>query len=69
MMTAKLKVSGMSCNHCVMHVTNALKDLDGVVDAAVSLADKSASVSYDETRVDTAKMAEAIKEAGYKVED
>ena len=63
-----LKVSGMSCNHCVMHVTNALKDLEGVADARVSLGDKTASVSYDETLVDTAKMAEAIKEAGYKVE-
>jgi copper chaperone len=63
-----LKVSGMSCNHCVMHVTNALKELDGVADARVSLNDKTASVSYDESKVDAAKMAEAIREAGYKVE-
>ena len=69
MKTVKIKVSGMSCNHCVMHVTGALKELDGVAEASVSLAEGSASVSYDETKVDTGKMADAIKEAGYKVED
>ena len=67
MKTITLNVTGMTCNHCVMHVANALKELDGVADAKVSLADKKAEVSFDETKVDKAKMAEAVKEAGYTV--
>jgi copper chaperone len=63
-----LNISGMTCSHCVMHVTNALKEIPGVVDAKVSLEKKTADVSYDETKVDKDDMAEAVKEAGYKVE-
>jgi copper ion binding protein len=63
-----LKISGMSCNHCVMHVTKALEGLDGVREAKVSLADKNAEVTFDESKADKAKMAEAVKEAGYSVE-
>ncbi len=63
-----LKVSGMSCSHCVMHVTQALTGLEGVESAKVDLAGKSAEVTFDETKVDREDMAEAVKEAGYKVE-
>ena len=68
MNTITLKVSGMTCKHCAMHVGNALKELDGVSDATVDLAAKTAAVSYDESKVDKAKMAAAVKEAGYTVE-
>ena len=63
-----LNVSGMTCKHCAMHVGNALKELDGVDDAVVDLAAKTAEVSFDDTRVDREKMAAAVTEAGYKVE-
>jgi copper ion binding protein len=64
-----IKISGMSCNHCVMRVTDALKGLDGVKDASVSLDDGGkAVVSYDEARLDKAKITEAISEAGYTPE-
>ncbi|MHB8174062.1 MAG: heavy-metal-associated domain-containing protein [Nitrospirota bacterium] len=68
MKTVKLSVSGMTCNHCAMHVENALKELSGVKTAKVDLKDKSAEVTYDEGAVDTKKMADAVAEAGYKVE-
>lgn len=64
-----LKISGMSCNHCVMRVANALKGLDGVMDASVSLEDGGrAEVSYDESRLGREKLVEAVAEAGYTVE-
>lgn len=63
-----LNISGMTCNHCVMHVTNALKELPGVADAKVSLEKKTAEVTFDESKLDKDDMAEAVKEAGYKVE-
>ncbi len=68
MKTVKLNVAGMTCNHCVMHVENALKELSGVKGAKVDLKSKSAEVTYDESAVDTKKMAQAVAEAGYKVE-
>ena len=68
MKTVKLSISGMTCNHCAMHVENALKELTGVKSAKVDLKGKSAEVAYDESAVDTKKMSEAVAEAGYKVE-
>jgi copper chaperone len=63
-----LKISGMSCNHCVMRVAKALKGLPGVTDAQVSLDEGGkADVSYDESKVGTAELADAVKDAGYTV--
>jgi len=63
-----LKISGMSCNHCVMRVTKALKGLPGVADAQVSLeGGGKADVSYDESKVGPGEFAEAVKDAGYTV--
>lgn len=64
-MTVTLKVEGMSCKHCVMHVTNALTELDGVNKAVVSLGSNSAIVDYDESKANVSKMADAVAEVGY----
>jgi len=61
--TIELDVTGMTCDHCVHAVTNALKDVPGVSDAVVSLADKKATVTAD--AVDIAKLIEAVEEEGY----
>lgn len=61
--TIELDVTGMTCDHCVRSVTNALKDVPGVADAIVSLEDKRATVTADE--VDVAKLIEAVEEEGY----
>jgi copper ion binding protein len=68
-MVATLKVQGMSCNHCVMHVTQALEGLDGVKEANVSLDKGVAVVEYDEGKVDLAAMKEAVEETGYEIVD
>ena len=49
--TVKMKVFGMTCDDCALTVTRVLKGKDGVLDAKVSLADKSAVVRIDEGRV------------------
>ena len=68
-MIKTLKVEGMSCNHCVMHVKKALEELDGVKEAKVSLEKGAAEVDYDESRVDVAAMKAAVDDAGYKIVD
>lgn len=62
----KIKIEGMSCQHCVMAVTKALSALDGIANVQVDL--KTGVAAYDETKpVDAKVVAEAIKKAGYDV--
>ena len=64
-MKTTLKISGMSCDHCVHHVTEALKGVPGVSAAKVSLKDDSAEVKHEETVTREALKA-AVVEAGYE---
>ncbi|MHB8370759.1 MAG: CopZ family metallochaperone [Leptospirales bacterium] len=43
-MTTVIKVTGMTCNHCVMAVTRAIEKVPGVTKVAVSLERAEASV-------------------------
>jgi len=61
-----INIKGMSCNHCVMAVTEALNEIDGVKDIKVTLAKGEAA--FDETMpVDMDTIREKIKKAGYEV--
>lgn len=65
-MLKKYTVEGMTCNHCVHHVSTALSEVEGVKDVKVSLAEKSALVnSEDSVQFETLKAA--VEEAGYKL--
>jgi len=64
-MKKTLSVEGMTCNHCVMHVTKALKGVSGVTSAIVDLATKSAVV--EGASLDEAGMKAAVADAGYEV--
>lgn len=61
-----IKVDGMMCNHCVMHVEKALKELSFIKDVKASLADKEVVITY-EGNYDEKAIKEAIKNAGYTV--
>ncbi len=65
-MIKKLSIEGMNCNHCVMHVTNALKEVNGVNAVEVSLANKLATVEVNES-VSNQDLINAVTEAGYEV--
>ena len=64
-MQTTLKVTGMTCGHCVAAVTKALENIPGVEKADVSLDDAQAIVSGE---ADTQAMVEAVKEEGYEAE-
>jgi copper chaperone len=66
METVELKVEGMDCEGCVKSVTRMLTGLAGVQKADVSLAQASAKVTYDPSKVDLAQMKKAVERAGYK---
>jgi copper chaperone len=63
---ATVKIKGMSCNHCVMAVTKALNEIDGVKDVRVDLAKGEAT--YNEAMpVDMDVVKAQIAKAGYEV--
>ncbi|MCE2413147.1 heavy-metal-associated domain-containing protein [Candidatus Poribacteria bacterium] len=63
----KLKIGGMSCQHCVKTVTDALTELPGVRRAKVNLRKAEAVVQYDPSRVTPAHLTAVITTAGFEV--
>ena len=61
-MKTKLKVTGMTCMHCVSAVQKALEQVPGVETAEVSLEQAHALVTGN---ADVAAMVAAVKEEGY----
>ncbi len=64
---AEIKISGMSCAHCVARVEKSLKSLDGVKEVQVNLETGKAIVKYNPKKVEPSKLEDAVKEAGYDV--
>lgn len=69
MAATKLKISGMTCGHCVRTVTEVLESLEGVKRAAVDLDSGSALVEHDEAEVAPTELAAAVAEEGYEAEE
>jgi hypothetical protein len=59
----KLKIKGMSCQHCAMTVTKALENVPGVSKVKVSLDDNTAFIDGN---ADTGQLIESVKSAGYE---
>jgi copper chaperone CopZ len=57
-------VSGMTCAHCVMSVTEEITAIDGVTDVAVDLPTGAVAVT-SEGPLDAAQVRAAVEEAGY----
>lgn len=64
-MKKKILLQGMSCNHCVNHVTEALKQI-GATDMEVNLDKKLATAEVRDDITDEV-IKEAIEEVGYEV--
>ena len=64
--TTTLKVSGLTCGHCVAHVTEELEAISGVKNVSVILnkGGQSTVTVVSDTVLDDAALAEAIDEAG-----
>ena len=62
----RIKIEGMSCQHCVKAVTQALNSLPGVSGVRVSLEDREAVFESTE-EVDMELVRKAVEDAGYRV--
>ena len=56
-----LQIEGMTCGGCAIAARKVLRDLDGVQEAKVDYAKKTAVVSYDPARLTPVQMIEALK--------
>ena len=66
MATTTLKVSGMSCGHCVHTVKSTLEAVDGVEEARVDLG--KAVIDFDDGLTSPLDLARAVSEEGYPAE-
>ena len=62
-----LKVDGMSCEHCVRAVTNAVAGIAGTENVSVDLKAGTASFSFDSGKTSLDAIAAAIAGEGYTV--
>jgi copper ion binding protein len=67
--TTTTPVLGMSCEHCVKAVTDALNGIKGVKDVKVSLEDKNAQVVFDDELTKLGVLESAIIEEGFQVKE
>jgi copper chaperone CopZ len=65
METIKVKVNGMMCMHCAMHVENGLKTVKGVKKVTVDLAKGEATIEAKAPLSDD-DLKKAIADAGYE---
>ncbi|MDR1575948.1 MAG: copper ion binding protein [Treponema sp.] len=61
-----LKVEGMSCEHCVKAVNNAVSALPGLADVSVDLKGGTVSFNYDPAKTPLETVQAAIVDAGYE---
>ncbi len=61
-----LKITGMSCGHCVGQVTKALTKLDGVQVNSVKVGE--AIVVYNPKETAPTEIIQAVNDAGYEAQ-
>ncbi len=64
-MEKKLRVEGMTCQHCVKRVTKIIEKTPGVSGVQVSLENKEAVFSCDETGTNINEILQAINDFGF----
>jgi len=64
---ASIHITGMTCTTCASTIEKALSETPGVEQASVSFASEKASIEYDPTKVDLARIKNAISQVGYGV--
>ena len=64
-MKQTLPVVGLACSACSANVERRLNQLEGVDSASVSLATRTATIEWDENRIDLPKMKSEVNAIGY----
>ena len=63
---AKVKIDGMSCQHCVKTVTDVMMGIDGVSQVKVNLKKGEARLKFERDRLNLESLETAIVTAGFE---
>jgi len=64
---ASIHITGMTCTTCAATIKKGLSQTPGVEQVDVSFASEKASIEYDPTKVDLAKIKNTVSQLGYGV--
>lgn len=62
-----LHIDGMTCTNCEIRIENALRQLEGMVEAKALYSSSNVYVTYDVTRLGRREIVETIERVGYEV--
>ncbi|HEY0834223.1 MAG TPA: cation transporter [Azospirillum sp.] len=63
--TVRLMIENMTCETCPIVVRQSLKAVPGVGDIKVSMADKTAVVTFDDAKAAVSALVDATTKAGF----
>ena len=63
-----LRINGMKCTGCSQRVEKALKNMDGIEDASVSLESRTAKITYNKDEISNQEIRKTILDLGFEVE-
>ena len=64
--TIELDVEGMDCPSCAMRIEKNLAKIDGIQDIKVNLGSETASIVFEDSKVNLPKIKQAFEKIGYK---
>ena len=67
MLQETIKVEGMTCQHCVQTITEALNNITGLNAVNVDLVNKEVSVKFNENETKLKKIFDKIIEVGFEL--
>ena len=62
-----IKVEGMTCQHCVQTITEALNNITGLNTVNVDLVKKEVRVKFNENETKLKKISDKIVEVGFEL--
>ena len=62
-----IKVEGMTCQHCVETITDALNNITGLNTVNVDLVKKEVRVKFNENETELNKISDKIIEVGFEL--
>ena len=67
MTEVRIQVGGMHCEMCEASIEKGINELAGIAYVKATLADSTAVVRFDDTKVELATIEKAIEKRGYTV--
>ena len=67
--TETIKLNSIVCDQCVDRLNKVIGSIDGVSNVEISLTEKQAVVSFDDSKTSLDKIENAITSAGYSAND